>query len=421
MADRCPKCGERAVGTDKCQSCGVIIPLYEQYLEKVRRGPQRVARGERVVSIPPAGVASGPGGSGTATVALTPPVATARPAPARPAVATRRPSFHGDGGSLFGVQIVGSLLTVVTLGIYLAWAKTKIRQYLWAQTEFEGDRLEYHGTGKELYLGMMKASLYVFTPLIVLNAIGGAIGGVVEGLISFVTGVAMIVVAPLAMVGARRYRLSRTSWRGIRFSFRGDARAFVKQFLTWSVLNVVTLGIYYPIFAARQHAFLTRHTYFGTVRFGFDGDANALVKPYLRLWGAVIAFAIVAGVLVAVMPPAAILAVLAFVLVWPWLFVDFLAKKRQYAWNHTTVAGGRFASSVTTGALFRLYAVNALLLACTLGLASAWVRVRNARFACDTVALAGAIDLDSVLQDAQQASTTGEGFASVFDTDIDIG
>lgn len=424
MTDTCPKCGQRAVGADKCPSCGVIIPLYERYLEKVRQGPQVIARGERVVSIPPPGVASAGVGVRTVdsgSIAVAPPPRAPQPPPGRPVTATRRPRFHGDGGSLFGIQIVGSLLTIVTLGIYLAWAKTRIRQYLWAQTEFEADRFEYHGTGKELYLGMMKASLYLVMPLVVLNAVGSAVGGVGETIVSLVTLGAMAVVAPLAMVGARRYRLSRTSWRGIRFSFRGDARTFIKRFLGWSALNVVTLGIYYPIFMARQHAYLAAHTYFGSVRFGFDGDPNGLLAPYLRMYGTGVVLLAAGAAIFFLFPMAVPLWILGYGVVMSYLVIEFLARKRQYCWNHTTVAAARFESSVTAGALFRLYAVNVVLFAITLGLASAWVRVRNARFACETLRLTGAVDLDSVLQDARQASATGDGFASVFDTDIDVG
>src|SRR5262245_18780866 len=66
--------------------------------------------------------------------------------------------------------------------------------------------------------------------------------------------VLVVVVLPLAMVGSRRYRLSRISWRGIRFSFRGPAWDFVKIFIADSILTSLTLGLYYPFFDTRRYA-----------------------------------------------------------------------------------------------------------------------------------------------------------------------
>src|SRR6266545_6090236 len=71
----------------------------------------------------------------------------------------RRPTFHGTGGTLFGIHLVNTLLTLVTLGVYYFWAKTRLRRFLFSQTEIEGDRFAYHGTGRELLLGTLKAVL----------------------------------------------------------------------------------------------------------------------------------------------------------------------------------------------------------------------------------------------------------------------
>ena len=68
----------------------------------------------------------------------------------------RKLRFHGTGGSLFGIHIVNMLLTGLTLGIYYFWGKVKVRNYVFSQSEFEGDRFAYHGTGKELLLGWLK-------------------------------------------------------------------------------------------------------------------------------------------------------------------------------------------------------------------------------------------------------------------------
>ena len=72
-----------------------------------------------------------------------------------------RLSFHGSGGSLFGIQIVNLFLTLVTLGIYSFWGRVKVRKYMMSQSDFEGDRFAYHGTGKELLIGWLKAIVII--------------------------------------------------------------------------------------------------------------------------------------------------------------------------------------------------------------------------------------------------------------------
>jgi len=67
------------------------------------------------------------------------------------------PTFQGNGGGLFGIYLRNVLLGIVTCGIYTFWGKTRVRQYLYGQTEFAGDRFAYHGTGMELFRGWLKA------------------------------------------------------------------------------------------------------------------------------------------------------------------------------------------------------------------------------------------------------------------------
>jgi uncharacterized membrane protein YjgN (DUF898 family) len=305
----------------------------------------------------------------------------------------RRLFFHGTGGTLFGIHIVNVLLTIVTLGVYYFWAKTRVRVYMLSQAEFEGDRFAWHGTGKELLIGFLKAMLIFFIPLSVL----GVIKDVPDlsaplHLLAAILGYALVVIVlPLAMVGSRRYRLSRISWRGIRFSFRGPAWDFVKIFIVGSILTSLTLGLYYPFFDTRRYAFMTSHAWFGNRRFRFDGERSELFGPFLLT-------------LPLVLPT------LGLVLFWYW------ARKRRFFWDHTAVDEARFRCTVTGGRLALLTLGNVALLVCTLGLGWPWVKVRNARFTCATLTIDGPLDLDQIQQDAQAASTTGEGLAGLVDS-----
>lgn len=81
-------------------------------------------------------------------------------------------AFHGAGGSLFGIHLVNTLLTLVTLGFYYYWAKVRVRCYLFSQTEFAGDRFSYHGNARELMNGALKATLVFALPYYGLSHVG---------------------------------------------------------------------------------------------------------------------------------------------------------------------------------------------------------------------------------------------------------
>src|SRR5499425_1828690 len=187
-----------------------------------------------------------------------PPAHAAAPAARDATLSTRRKlSFHGNGGTLFGIYVVNVLLTIVTLGIYRFWGRVKVRRFMMSQTSFEGDRLAYHGTGKELLNGFFRAGLIFGVPLTVLITLDELAGDrMVHVGIRFLSSVLIFIFFPVAMVGARRYRLSRTSWRGIRFAFRGRARDFISIFVRGSLLSSLTLSLYYPFFQARQQRFM---------------------------------------------------------------------------------------------------------------------------------------------------------------------
>jgi uncharacterized membrane protein YjgN (DUF898 family) len=312
--------------------------------------------------------------------------------------ARRRLSFHGTGGTLFGIHVVNVLFTVLTLGVYYFWGKTRIRRYLFGESAFERDRFAYHGTPQELLLGFAKAFVVFFVPIVVLTVVRDVldVGPTIKGAAALSISVLFLMFLPVAMVGARRYRLSRTSWRGIRFSFRGPAFEFVKIFVKGTFLTGLTFGLYYPFFVTRRQAFMIGHSYFGNERFDFDGRGRELFGPFLL---------------------SILLTLPTLGLCWVW----FLARKRRFFWDHTTFGAARFGSAVTGGALLGLWAVNAILLVCTIGLAWPWVRVRNIDFAFRYLALDGPLDLDRIRQQAQQASATGEGLAGFLDTGFDLG
>ena len=367
MAEACPRCGYPAVADDKCPQCNVVVSLYQASLEKLRRGPGAAAS-----------------------------VAAPAPAPAAPAV--RRLRFHGSAMGLFGIQAINALLTLLTLGVFYFWAKTRVRRYVMGETELEGDRFAYHGTGRELLVGFAKGVVVFFIPtalLTILPEIYQAPPEIRSSLRSLLWLVGLLVV-PVAMVGARRYRLSRMSWRGIRFSFRGGARPFIGIFVVGTILTSLTLGLYYPVFVTQRQAFMVSHAYFGSRKFDFEGRGRDLLKPFLVM---LLLFVPTLG------------------LSWFW----FSARRQRYFTEHTRFGATRFRCSIAGGPLAWLQISNVLAIVLSVGLLWPWTVVRSLEFLLRNTSMHGPLDLESIHQDARAASAVGEGLAGLLDADFGVG
>jgi uncharacterized membrane protein YjgN (DUF898 family) len=309
--------------------------------------------------------------------------------------------YHGTGGSLFGLMLGNALLTLITLGIYSFWAKTKVRAFHYSHTELDGDRFAYHGTGGELFAGAMKASgVMIILSLLLALATTMTGGEAAPPAVQLAVGLSFyLAIFPLAVVainGARRYRLSRSSWRGIRFSFHGRWKDFLSLVARGTLLSIVTLGFYGPSFQNQRRAFFVTNARFGSEPFLYDGDGKELFGQYVK---------------------ALLLTIPTLGLCWIW----FAAFKHRYFWGHTAMRGARFRSSVTGGQLFGLRVTNVLLVLLTLGIATPWAIARTHEFWCNNITLRGTVDWATIEQRAQTATATAEGLADGFDLDVGFG
>ncbi len=307
-------------------------------------------------------------------------------------------SFHGEGGTLFGIHLVNLFLTILTLGIYHFWAKVKLRNYLWGQFEIAGDRFAFHGTALEILKGWLKAAAIFGVPYLLLRMIpewmGLGVAAQVAG--ALLATVLLLIFIPIAMVGSRKYRLSRSSWRGIRFSFRGKVREFAGIFFKSMLFMALTLGFYSPYWTAARQRFMQRNSYFGGKKFGYDGKGEDLFGSY--------AIAVLLC-----------LPTLFFSLIW------YEVKSGVYNWSHTTLGKARFRSTVTFGSMLGMAFTNILLVLFTLGFGASWAEARYYRFVAENLFLDGDAELDDVEQDAKASEATGEEMADFLDMDFDLG
>ncbi|HXW72072.1 MAG TPA: DUF898 family protein [Methylocella sp.] len=194
-----------------------------------------------------------------------------------------RVGFSGGDGEFRRIVIRGTLLELVTFGFYRFWLATNIRRHLWTNTSVEEDALEYTGTGRELLIGF----LFALTILIPIYLASFAISIEAERWKAFAGlpfGVAYYGFWQFAIYRARRYRLTRTLWRGVRFWMTGSGWAYMARALGWTLLTVLTLGIAYPWREAALERYKLGHTFYGDLPGRFEGDGWVFFKRGWRLW-----------------------------------------------------------------------------------------------------------------------------------------
>lgn len=344
--------------------------------------------------------------------------------PASPPPKGRAYEFHGSGWELFKISFVNWILTILTLGIYHFWGKTKVRRYLCEQSAFVKDRFSYHGTGGELFKGAIVFGL-------ILTALNLGVQGIAqvwgpEAALYAQLGMTylFLLLLPIIMVGAFRYRLSRTAWRGIRFSFRGKRLAALWMYVKGYFLSLLTLGLYMPYFVIKMQKFWIGQAHFGSQNFEYHGKGKDISKPFLLF---------VLAYFVAMSTPFLLTqnlglegTIVSIVTVAMWLmlgvvFCYYAAFLARYHWSKTRFAQGTFTFGASGKQFLAFNFVNILLLVVTLGLAYPWVVIRKRQYMATHLAVAGNMQLSAVVQEAQQSGILGEGFADGFDMDIDIG
>jgi uncharacterized membrane protein YjgN (DUF898 family) len=209
--------------------------------------------------------------------------ASAAAAPAVPAPAAPAVRFIGDVSAFWRLLIRGAMLLAITLGIYRFWFVTDVRRFLWSGTEISGETLEYTGTAYEILIGFLIA-IAVLVPLnlmLFVVALGAGPIGQFAGVLTFPV---LFFLGQFAVFRARRYRLTRTIYRGVRCHQNGSGLRYAVCASLWWIAIILTLGLAYPFAQSRLERFKMRHTYYGNLQGRFEGSGLRLFFRGLPMW-----------------------------------------------------------------------------------------------------------------------------------------
>lgn len=307
-------------------------------------------------------------------------------------------SFTGNGLDLALVYLKNFFLIMLTFGFYFPWARTNIRRYLWSNTQLQGDRFSYTGTGKELFIGWVKLLAILFVAGIFVNLTALFLPHTLKPVPQFLILFVYLYLFALASYSGLKYRALRTLWRQIRFNVDRDkqsTREFLFLYFKGSVLSFLTLGIYTPIFTMNRMKFLLEKANYGGKHFKFSGQG----KEYL-------------GICLENL----FLTVITLGIYLPWFIADTL----KYKIENTSFGNARFKFKLSGKDLFIYSIVGYFGTLLTLGLASPWIIVAFRKLFSEATSLEGSFDFAGLQNKVQSESALGDEIAMDYDIDIGI-
>ena len=340
--------------------------------------------------------------------------------------------FTGSGAEYFGIWIVNLLLTIVTVGIYSAWAKVRRLKYFYRHTELAGSSFDFHGSPIRILIGRVLALAML---------IGYNVSVRLHSPMTLLVVIVLAVALPWLLRNSLRFRLYNSSWRGTRFHFRGSVAGSYRVFLLNGLLTLITLYILAPFFHQRLKAYQHDNSWFGRTRCSFHARAGQFYVIYLLLLLAMVFLVIVffkSGVFSAFTavaqaqkhgghtdPRALARTLLTFygVTILTMILIGsiFHALITNLVWNHTRVGEHRIQCNLSPPALLWVGLGNFVLVVLTLGLFMPWAAVRLARIQVDAVTLLPASDLQEfVAAEPETVGAVGEEAATAFDFDISL-
>ncbi len=367
------------------------------------------------------------------------------------------PKFHGEGASFFKIWIVNTFLTIVTFGIYGAWAKVRTIKFFNNSTELMGSRFDFHGDPMAILkgriimvvLGLLYFSLSKFHMLLALIA-----------------SITVFLVFPWVFIKSLRFKLNNTSYRNIRFSFRGlikDGYSIYFKYLTFFIvisslqsialyfigfnpadkvdnntsvmvivgiaglLNFIAFLILLPQFYHKLLQFIYNNIYFGNTKVSFESDYKTFRSHvFNRVIFSYIGFFIAYMVLVVI--GTLLKSTVGFVAIGIFFFLGLVLLTSlmtttiiNYIWNRLLFGDYETKSNVTTRRHFEISFVNMLGTLMTLGLFYPRAKVRLRKYVIENK-LINITDFDQFTADVnEQESAVADEISDALDFDFEIG
>jgi len=317
--------------------------------------------------------------------------------------------FSGSGSEYFKIWLVNIILSVLTLGIYSAWAKVRRKQYFYGNTKLLGSSFEYLASPVKILKGRL-----IVAGFFILYSVVSSVAPIISGIMSLV----FILILPWLIVRSLVFNARNSSFRNIRFGFKGRVMEAVKVYILWPLAATLTLGALSPYAYFRQKKFVVENTVYGTTAFSFTATAREYYRICFGALIPIVAGIVLIGVAFFFFAPAS---ALVFLVLYLYLLAYFSVKTTNLMFNTSSLSHHWFEAGLKIGEYMTLVLTNSLGVAVTLGLFFPWAKVRTVHYKLGHLTFLAAGNLEGFIADEkEQVSAIGEEVGDFFDMDFGI-
>jgi uncharacterized membrane protein YjgN (DUF898 family) len=352
-------------------------------------------------------------------------------------------SFAGEAREYFRIWIVNLFLTVVTLGVYSAWAKVRKKRYLYGNTWVADANFDYHGNP----VAILKGRIIAVSAFLVYTY-----GGHYVPRLGTAVLLVFAIAAPWLIVRTFQFNAFNSSYRNLRFGFHGTYGEALRAVFPFALSALFALLVpefdpenpprgaaifllflpslpfllLYPYVIGSLKRLHVNRSSFGGVPFVCTAGIGAFYKIYVLafvlLFVGTMFFGCVAAVTVPAAPAGWIAIPFVYLLVGAVIIAFTRSRVGNLTFNTSSLAGRvRFASSLSARKLAWIYFVNLAGIAVSLGLLVPWAVIRTARYRVSCLAIECSGDLEGFLaEQLTGVGATGDQMGEFFDVDLSL-
>lgn len=366
--------------------------------------------------------------------------------------------FNGQANEFFSIWIVNVLLSIITLGIYSAWAKVRTETYFYSNTLLDGASFRYHAKPVQILKGRIIAftifSIYYFS-------------GYYSTMLTGITIAILALLMPAFIVMSVAFRLRNSSYRNVRFNFNKNFKKaytiFLLPFLFMAIYIYVAIqfqsefkpgseyvtsdlmplfvmpliiGFMFPVFEYFLVKFRINHSSFGRSFFEFDSTVGSFFRIYfvagvIFFLGIILTTMIISALssyLFSVVSSSEtdpfyvlLTTLLPMMAIYLWVFAYIQTRKTNLIINSSKIQEHQLRSKLEVGKMAYLYFTNTFAIAFSLGLLTPWAMVRTKHYKTSCTSLISLTSLNNIIAaEREDQSAYGEEIGEMFDLDLGL-